>query len=297
MKKKRKMADFHFGHAWIVGLTHITILWAALHCILTAVRDFFIAQFLFRFKRKKKCVSVDHELDENIPFAPEWGSTYIAFIWVWVSGLIWSRYRFGRKAVPFVVRHINGIRRLYHEAGKVYACCHSTTKRPPVIIGNKTFELIHRADPHLNCVPSLHVMVVAYTAGVIGEDMKESFGEENCQEEVSYFKQMAFSITQSILYVKQHSVNCIPAALFALKHLYPETEREYGEEFIHSLFKDSEPVVKDHHEISRYMIGQYRFFQEQWGAGRFKSFQDVLVEFLFTFTSENAEGGCRYSKE
>ena len=45
---------------------------------------------------------------------------------------------------------------LYEYAGRVYSKCQSTTNRPGVI-ADFNFIVIHLFDPHLHCVPSLHV--------------------------------------------------------------------------------------------------------------------------------------------
>jgi len=50
-------------------------------------------------------------------------------------------------------------------------------------------------------------------------------------------KQGALAISQAILFVKQHSVNCIPAALYAMTRFNPELfPQEEAEKFIALLF-------------------------------------------------------------
>ena len=49
----------------------------------------------------------------------------------------------------------------------------------------------------------------------------------------------ALDIAETVLYVKQHSVNCIPAALFMMTNLIPEYfKAEDARIFINDLFKD-----------------------------------------------------------
>ena len=51
---------------------------------------------------------------------------------------------------------------LYAFAAEVYKRNMSTTKRP-FYIARPRFFVIHMLDPHLMCIPSLHVMVVIHT--------------------------------------------------------------------------------------------------------------------------------------
>jgi hypothetical protein len=53
---------------------------------------------------------------------------------------------------------------------------------------------------------------------------------------LAYLRQEAVRITESILFVKQHSVNCIGASMFYLSLAFPEFGREAMAEFVESLF-------------------------------------------------------------
>jgi hypothetical protein len=126
--------------------------------------------------------------------------------------------------------------RLYAFAAEVYSKNLSTTKRP-FYIGRPRFLVIHSVDPHLMCVPSLHVMVVIHACLEFREIAVQLGQEQQLKEQLAEMKQGALAISQAILFVKQHSVNCIPAALYAMSRfspgLFPSAE---AEKFVSQLF-------------------------------------------------------------
>jgi hypothetical protein len=159
--------------------------------------------------------AVDHPLDEKIPFVPSWVTIYLDFIGFWVRMLSFLLRRYRRRAYAPVKDFILSIGKLYAYAADVYKKNLSTTKRP-FYIARPRFFLIHLTDPHLMCIPSLHVMVVirTYTGfAVIAKSLGES---EELKEQVLEMKYGALAISRAILFVKQHSVNCIAASLYAM---------------------------------------------------------------------------------
>jgi hypothetical protein len=128
---------------------------------------------------------------------------------------------------------------LYSFASEVYMKNLSTTKRP-FYIARPRFFVIHALDPHLMCIPSLHVMVVIHTYTKFLEIAKYLGEEEKLKGQAEEVKQGALAISQAILYVKQHSVNCIPAALYAMTCFSPELfPKEEAEAFTNSLFSQA----------------------------------------------------------
>ena len=105
--------------------------------------------------------------------------------------------------------------RLYKYAAVVYMKNLTTTKRP-FYIARPRFFVIHLLDPHLMCIPSLHVMVVIHTYTMFAAIARELGEEEKLKEHILELRQGALAISQAVLFVKQHSVNCIPAALYAM---------------------------------------------------------------------------------
>jgi hypothetical protein len=183
---------------------------------------------------------VDHELDAKIPFNPDWIAVYLDFaaFWIRILGFLLKRYR--ERAEPGLRDFLDSMGRLYAFAGEVYGKNLSTTKRP-FYIRRPRFLLIHAFDPHLMCVPSLHVMVVirAYTkfADLISSLEPPGGGADDTAARVKAVKRRAQDITEAILYVKQHSVNCVAAAMYAMtrfeERLFP---REEAEDFLAGIF-------------------------------------------------------------
>jgi hypothetical protein len=290
MGKTLSLDKAHFGHAFLVAMSSPRIMLSALGCTYTVIKDFFLSQSPLRPKKiKPPYVWIDHELDDRIPFAPEWVNPYFRFIPMWVCGVSWYRLTFGRRTGGEVAETVRQFRRLYKEAARVYRKCQSTTKRPPAVPGNRAFGVIHKMDPHLNCLPSLHVMVVTFAAWRLSRIIREAAPDENLyRREIDALYAEARQITESVLYVKQHSVNCIPAALFAMRHIQPGFETEFGEGFMNSLFDGTLPVIEGRSDVSRHLVSLYREFNAAWETGKYPDFQAVLLEFLGRYLEEPA---------
>ncbi|MDR0452008.1 MAG: hypothetical protein LBH15_03100 [Treponema sp.] len=149
---------------------------AAVRCVKIIFYHFFYLQFKAALLPGRIPVTrVDHPLDREIPFKPRWVGVYLDFVSSWVRMAGFLLRRFGRKATAPVLDFIETMGRLYTLASEIYRENLSTTMRPRYY-KRPRFLLIHAADPHLMCVPSLHVMVVIRTYTkyrAILEDMGE----------------------------------------------------------------------------------------------------------------------------
>lgn len=213
----------------------------------TVIKDFFILQFSVKFGFKKiPILNVDHELDEAVPFTPEKVTTYLDFVAFWIRPLAYIGKRFGREAeLEYTAKFLGLVDRCYRDAAQVYRFRMTTTRRPKYRKGH--FLTIHLFDPHYLCVPSLHVIIVvlAYTfyrnafaeLGIDGTEADALNGE---------LFDGAVKIAETVLYIKQHSVNCIGAALYAMTRITPEavTPTEVVR-FIDSLFADAPSVGEE----------------------------------------------------
>jgi len=184
--------------------------------------NFFYRQFKAAFLPGRIPVTkVDHALDEKIPFVPSWVTIYLDFVHFWIRVVAFFLRRYKRKAFIPIRDFIYSIGDLYAFAAEVYKRNMSTTKRP-FYIARPRFFVIHLMDPHLMCIPSLHVMVVIHTYLQFMDVAKKLGDYEKLKEQALELKQGALAISQAILFVKQHSVNCIPAALYAMTCFTPE---------------------------------------------------------------------------
>ena len=199
-------------------------------CIKSILYNFFFRQYRANLLPGRVPVSlVDDPLDKKIPFIPLWVNIYIDFTFLWIRmlGFLLRKYRF--RSYTAVREFIVSIGKLYAFAAESYKKNFSTTKRP-FYIARPRFFVIHLVDPHLMCIPSLHVMlaIITYTRFAL---MLRSLNEEkNNKAQIEELKQGALAISKAVLYVKQHSINCISAALYAMtcfdEKLFPPHEAE-----------------------------------------------------------------------
>lgn len=164
-----------------------------------------------------------------------------------------------KKALPIVVDFLNTIALTYKSASRVYKMCMTTTARPKYY-KNFHFRLIHFWDPHYLCVPSLHIGVVSlvwsYYKNLFNSD-KILDSEISVTEKKDFLDELydgAIEIAETVLYIKQHSVNCIPAALYMMTFLLkPYFTAEDGIHFLRDLFVKTDIPVSDQNELKDYM--------------------------------------------
>ena len=211
----------------------------------TVVRDFFWLQFSVKWRFKTiPVLDVSHPLDELIPFTPDKVKIYLNFTNFWIRPMTLLFRRLGvKKALPYCIEYLSLIETAYANAAKVYRFCMTTTKRPDYKT-DAAFKMIHAFDPHLLCVPSLHVAIVILSSVYYADVFKnDDFTEEERKTYTAELREGARRIIESVLYVKQHSVNCIPAAmymmLYVLKNRFTINE---GIDIINSLFADDETL-------------------------------------------------------
>jgi len=251
---------------------------AGTHCFKTIFYHFFYLQFKAAFLPGRIPVTpVDHPLDREIPFNPKWVDIYLDFVSSWVRMIGFLLARFGRKAETPVLDFIETMSRIYRLASEVYQKNLSTTNRPRYY-KRPRFVLIHAADPHLMCVPSLHVMIVIRTYTKFRAILRAMGEDAEMPAQTEEVRQVALDITEAILYVKQHSVNCIPAAMYAMTRFDPELfGAKEAEDFVSRLFtRPLSPEKSD--AIRAYIIARYRrFLAESRNSGDWK---EPLLKFL-----------------
>ncbi|MDR1801970.1 MAG: hypothetical protein LBQ94_00045 [Treponema sp.] len=235
----------------------------ALRCVASIFRHFFFLQYRAALLPGRIPVSkVDHPLDGRIPFLPGKVGIYLDFIAFWVRPLGFLLKSCGRGILERVRNFLETMGDVYARAAEVYGKNLSTTERP-FYIGRPRFLLIHAMDPHLMCIPSLHVMVVIRTYTLFREIAK-STGEDFAPQ-AEELRRGALEITEAVLYIKQHSVNCISASMYAMTRfdpaLFPPDE---AERFASGIFADTEnPGKADSGEVRDYILSLYhRFLSE-----------------------------------
>jgi hypothetical protein len=237
------------------------------------------------FPKKARISQVDHPLDEEIPFTPSWVNVYMDFSPFWVRTQAFLAKTFGKAAYPHIDSFIRGIGELYAFASVVYSRNFSTTRRP-VYIGKPGFISIHMFDPHLMCIPSLHVMVVVMTYTRLWQVLEILDSKKEFASELQSIRRHALDITESILYVKQHSINCIAAALYAMTRfdgqLFPESE---ARDFVNSLFIENGPVSESARQaIKKHITGLYDSFIV--AGENSENWEQPLLDFLASYAGE-----------
>lgn len=257
--------------------------------ISTVICDFFLLQNLHKFKiTKHPVIFVDAPLDKKIPFDPSKVQTYMNFIPYFLKPTVMLIKRMGYKnAAPYLNEYLDFIATMYKNAASIYRFCMTTTHRPDYKKG-KEFKTIHIADPHLLCVPSLHVTIAAGTYAWFKQFFKKNIFEK---EEADFYLNELFyegqKITESVLYVKQHSVNCIPIALYMLsssmnEEFFSVNDADY---FMTSLFSDCSDIDENSKtEIKEYFKFMYeRNFLENIYADKW---QDCIKHWLIDYAKE-----------
>lgn len=214
---------------------------------------FFVLQFGKKWGFLKiPVVHVDHPLDKKIPFLPRKVDIYLSFINLWICPMTMLIRRYGAgKAIPFIREWLELLKATYDEAGRLYRFRLTTMERPSYHKGH--FFTIHFFDPHLLCVPSLHIAIIAlcYSFYHMLFEREEFTQAEKNQWNNELYKQ-SVAIAESVLYVKQHSVNCVPAALYMISRIFPDLYKtEDAVHFIKDMFVAPE-------EMSAESAGQVR---------------------------------------
>ncbi len=243
---------------------------------------FFAPQVMTKYKlRSRPVVQVDHPLDSKIPFRPQFVSIYLSFTHFWIKSVAFLYREFGPRSLPDIVTFLNSLTSLYYESAKVYLQVQSTTNRPR-FLGNFYFKVIHLFDPHLHCIPSLHVGIVGLTYEFITSViLKFAPTPSDYQPEIDYLWRKAVLITNSILFIKQHSVNCVSAGLFTLSSNNFGFTRENAHQIIDALFTGTGNTINDNEELRTYIRDLYEKFNRE---NKTKPSSQVLVEFLKNYS-------------
>jgi hypothetical protein len=248
-KNTDSMKTCSIFQAYFTVLFHFSSLKILLKYLKTVIKDFFFLQFSVKWGWKKiPVIHVDHELDEEVPFVPEKVPVYLDFINFWIRPMSYIVQRLrAKRALPYCIKYLSLIENTYRDAARMYRFRMTTTNRPPCPKGFPQFRTIHLLDSHYLCVPSLHVAICILTYNFFREVFKEiGFSQEEQDKFNKELKEGAIAITESVLYVKQHSVNCIPAALYMMTHLLSNHfSIEEAVKYIDLLFAESTDISEE----------------------------------------------------
>ena len=225
---------------------------------------FFLQQRQVFHLTHRPVINVETVLDGKIPFEPSKVDTYLGFIPFFVKPLDMLIKRMGyRKAARYINKNLAVLSKTYKSASSIYRFSMTTTNRPDYK-EDIAFKAIHAADPHLLCVPSLHVAICAVTYAwykSFFENAPEGiFSKEEAERRLAEIKKQAIAIIESVLFVKQHSVNCIPTALYMITVIFGQNffSAKDAVSFIEELFNSSSEIDEaTRHEITDYFTFLY----------------------------------------
>ncbi|MDR3333670.1 MAG: hypothetical protein LBT13_02125 [Treponema sp.] len=276
----KQVADASLVHTCIKIAANPCLRRAGIRCIKAMLYNFFFLQYKAALLPGRIPVSaVDHPLDDAIPFIPGKVAVYLDFIAFWVRVLGFLLDTYCRRGITGAVVFMDSIRKIYGFAAEVYTKHLSTTHRPHYLAHPK-FVLIHTTDPHLMCIPSLHVMVVIRTYTLFRDLIRALGDEPQCAPQLEEIRQGALTITEAILYVKQHSVNCIAATLYTMTRFDPSLfSPEEAEDFVSRLFiRAVLPTQEDSSLIRSHILDLYRRFLREGTVAA--SWETPLLSFL-----------------
>lgn len=252
---------------WIASLTNPKIIPHTIAYLHAVTKDFFRLQFLRKFKLVRiPILNVETPLDKKVPFAPQCIDDYLGFVNFWIRPLaMLIKILRQKKAAPYLAEFFSLLKKSYKSAAQIYRFCMTTTNRP--LYKKRTSFVVMRAlDPHYMCVPSLHIAIVSLCYVFFRDILqKENFSDEQRELWTREIYEGAIKIAETVLYVKQHSVNCIPAALYMMTKIVPKTFSENdAQKFLGDMFATRSDISKDaREEIVNYMKTIFaRFYEE-----------------------------------
>lgn len=256
----KKLSSFNVFNAYINVIFSFRGLIFLLHFIYIVIWKFFLLQYFRKINiRKIDIINVDHELDSKVPFKEEYSSIYLDFVNYWIRPLSMLFKKFGHlKGIKLCALFFKKISNSYNQAYIIYSKKLSTTKRP--IPYTKAVKNIQNVDPHFCCVPSLHIAIIALTISFYKTILyKENFTEDERKNFNKEIWEHGIKIAESVLYMKQHSVNCIATALYMMTKTEPTImNSKIAKEMINDLFIESKDITeKDKTEIRKYIQDLY----------------------------------------
>lgn len=246
----KSVRQYNVLKVYLYVLFHPKTWKSAIRFILTAAKDFFWLQYKRRLGLiKTKIITVDSPLDDFVPFKPEKIDIYLDFINFWLRPLSLLISLRRKNAAEYISDFLILINRCYKDAAGFYRFRMSTTQRPKGI-ANRKFIWIKLLDPHYLCVPSLHVSVTVLVTTYFKRVFKAEFSEEEQNFYNTELYEEAIQIAETVLYIKQHSVNCVAAALYMMNCIMEgEFSIQNAIDFINTLFADADDITDENKKL------------------------------------------------
>lgn len=260
------ISDFSTLPTWLVGFTHPKTVPHLIAYIRSVFYDFFIVQYIRKAKLlRTPILNVENELDKKVPFVPKHIFDYLGFVNFWIRPLGMLIKVLGiRKSAPLMAKFFSILRKSYKRASEIYNFCMTTTNRP--LYKRTRFVIMRALDPHYLCVPSLHIAIVCLCYAFFKDILQsKDFSEKQRELWTNEIYAGAIKIAETVLYVKQHSVNCIPAALYMMTNVIPQLfSKENAQTFLEDMFKTRSDIPQtEKTKVIEYMQNLFNRFYEQ----------------------------------
>ena len=288
---ERPLSSFSGNYVYFRVLTSPRTIPVAIKFLCTVIKNYLGTQFFQKWGIYKiPVVKVDHPLDKKIPFTPSKAEVYMDFVNLFLRPISMYIRRFGlKKTAPYVNAWFRATNKIYKEAGRMYKHTLSTTDRPNYKTGFY-FKLIHTMDPHLLCVPSLHIALIGLSAVYFKNQFKQlGLSDAECFQKNTEIYNRAIEIAESVLYMKQHSVNCVASALYMITKCFPDifTPND-ATNFINDMFLTAETISQeDCMAIKEYISFLYeRFLLEGYAAD---DWREPVIRWISTYNSSEGK--------
>jgi hypothetical protein len=254
--------------------------WLAL--IRNAVGHFFLPQYAsVLWPRHRLVAALSHPLDREVPFRPREVVTYLGYMTFWFKTLRWFYDRIGSAVLPDIRRSMDEVLLLYREAGAVYRRCQSTTSTRAPLPRHPYFALIYLLDPHLACIPSLHILLICHNElGAARILRRHPLPREQVGPLMAAVRAEAVRVGEAVLEVKQHSLVDLAPSLFLLTVLFPDFRREAVADYASRLFRDWPIDEQAKASMRGLLLSTYDEFVSEWEAGGRTGHREQLLGFL-----------------
>jgi hypothetical protein len=264
--------------------------WLAL--IGNAVLHFFLPQYQsLLWPRHRRVATLAHPLDRDIPFRPREVVTYLGYISFWFKTLRWFYDRIGGAALPDIRRSMDEVLLLYKEAGAIYRRCQSTTSTRAPLPNHPYFAVIYLLDPHLACIPSLHILLICHNdLGAARILRRHGLRGEQAERLREAVREEAARIIEAVLLVKQHSLVDVAPSLFLLTALFPaDYGRQEVADSVSRLFRGWPVAESSKARMRALLLSSYDEFLTGWEAGGRNGHRERILEFLKRYTPGGRE--------
>jgi hypothetical protein len=129
-------------------------------------------------------------------------------------------------------------------------------------------------------------MVCAYTGFMTSEIIKKHAEDPSkYQVELDWVYKNSLEIIESVLLVKQHSVNCIPAGYFMTSMLFDSFRDNWASQYMDEMFADDPKGIKDAPGTAEYIKKLYTRFMNDYKINGDRT--QVLLDFLKEYENGN----------